>query len=60
LHSEIIIEEANKISDIMKQISESWIETEKFREILRKHLLTDIPDEEATEDKEAVEEMIEE
>ncbi|MCK4972151.1 MAG: PAS domain S-box protein, partial [Candidatus Heimdallarchaeota archaeon] len=38
-HSTVIIEEAEKIEDITKQIAESWLESEEFRKILRKHLL---------------------
>ncbi|MHA2357442.1 MAG: PAS domain S-box protein [Candidatus Heimdallarchaeaceae archaeon] len=61
MHSEIIIEEANKISEIMKQISESWVETEKFREILRRHLLVNTVTEEVNEEsKETVEKVIKE
>jgi PAS domain S-box-containing protein len=41
LHTSIIVEEAIKIDEITKQISENWIASEKFREILRKHLLAD-------------------
>jgi len=38
-HSTVIIEEAEKIEVITKQIAESWLESEEFRKILRKHLL---------------------
>ncbi|MHA1953510.1 MAG: PAS domain S-box protein, partial [Candidatus Heimdallarchaeaceae archaeon] len=41
LHTSIIVEEAMKIDEIIKQISENWIASEKFREILRKHLLAE-------------------
>ncbi|MHA1345585.1 MAG: PAS domain S-box protein, partial [Candidatus Heimdallarchaeaceae archaeon] len=38
-HSTVIIEEAEKIEEITKQIADSWLESEEFRKILRKHLL---------------------
>ncbi len=38
-HSTVIIEEAEKIEVITKQIAESWIESEEFRKILRKQFL---------------------
>ncbi|MBY9000434.1 MAG: PAS domain S-box protein [Candidatus Heimdallarchaeota archaeon] len=38
-HSSVIIEEAEKINEITKLIDESWLESEEFRKILRKHLL---------------------
>lgn len=46
LHTSIIVEEAMKIDEIIKQISENWIASEKFREILRKHLLAEQTSEE--------------
>ncbi|MFW9852574.1 MAG: PAS domain S-box protein, partial [Candidatus Thorarchaeota archaeon] len=39
MHSEIIIEEARKIEEIAQQMSDSWVDSEEFREILRKHML---------------------
>ena len=38
-HKEIIIQEAKKIDEITQLITSSWLESEEFREILRKQLL---------------------
>ncbi|MCG3216204.1 MAG: PAS domain S-box protein [Candidatus Heimdallarchaeota archaeon] len=40
-HSGTMIEEAKKIEEITKKISDSYLETEQFRKILRDHLLTE-------------------
>ncbi len=55
-HTSIIVEEAMKIDDIIKQISENWIASEEFREILRKHLLAELmADEDTTKTSENAE-----
>ncbi len=42
MHSKIMIEEAKKIEEITQKISDSYLETEQFRKILREHLLPEI------------------
>ena len=56
-HSTVIIEEAEKINEITKQIDESWIESEEFRKILREHLLLE---EEGEQKEEILEKDIDE
>ena len=42
MHSDIMLDEAKKIEEITKKISDSYLETEQFRKILRDHLLPEI------------------
>ena len=42
IHSDIMVEEARKIEEITKKISDSYLETEQFRKILREHLIPEI------------------